>query len=86
MNITKFDMFILMFTSIAVITMSFTFPALGLTGETQNESDIPEFNISKGAADFAREEPEYPGAPSQGTLRYENGSESWEDNRQVYKR
>lgn len=83
MNINKFDMFILMATSIAVISMSFTFPALGLTGNQQNASDIPEFNISKGAADFAREEPEYPGAPSEGTLRYVNGSKTWEDNRQV---
>lgn len=84
MNINKFDMFILIVTSIAVITMSFTFPALGLSGNQQNESDIPEFNITKGAADFAREEPKYPGTPSEGTLHYINGSESWEDNRQVY--
>ena len=84
MNLTYRDLGITMAMSIAVIFMSFTFPALGMTGDSVNESEIPEFNISKGTVEFARENPEYPARPSEGTLRYVNGSEDWEDNRQVY--
>jgi hypothetical protein len=84
MNLSRGDLAVTMAMSIAVIFMSFTFPALGLTGDSVNESEIPEFNISKGTVQFARENPEYPARPSEGTLRYVNQSESWEDNRQVY--
>ena len=83
MNLSSKDLAITMAMSIAVIFMSFTFPALGMTGSPQNASDIPDFNISKGTVQFANEEPEFPNRPSQGTLEYVNGSESWQDNRQV---
>lgn len=84
MNFSKGDMFIGMSMSVAVIFMSFTFPALGMTGDSVNESEIPEFNASKGTYQFATERPKYPDRPSKGTLRYVNGSETWEDNRQTY--
>lgn len=84
MNLTSKDLAITMAMSIAVIFMSFTFPALGMTGHAQNESDIPEFNITKGQVEFAREQPELPSRPSEGRLVYVNNSESWQDNRQVY--
>jgi len=83
MNLSKQDLFITVGMSIVVIMMSFLFPAIGLTGSAQNASDIPEFNITKGQADFNRQLPEFPSRPSEGTLTYVNGSESWEDNRQV---
>jgi hypothetical protein len=84
MNLSRGDLAVTMTMSIAVIFMSFTFPALGLTGDSVNESEIPEFNISKGTVEFARDSPEYPSRPSEGTLTYINGSEAWEDERQVY--
>ena len=84
MNLTKQDLFITVGMSIVVIMMSFLFPAIGLGGDSVNESEIPEFNITKGQATFDRQLPEYPSRPSEGTLTYVNGSESWEDNRQVY--
>ena len=70
MNWTKYDTMILMSMGIVVIFMSFTFPALGLTGENVNTTDIPEFNMSKNAVQFIDEFPESPGIPSQGQLTY----------------
>ncbi|AAQ13744.1 hypothetical protein [His 1 virus] len=84
MNFTKTDFVISMGMTIAVIFMSFTFPALGMTGDSVQENEIPEFNITKGSADFAREQPEYPARPSEGTLTYKNNSANWADGRQTY--
>jgi len=84
MNFTKTDFVISMGMTIAVIFMSFTFPALGMTGNNVQENEIPQFNITKGSADFAREQPEYPARPSEGTLEYVEGTEVWEGQRQTY--
>lgn len=86
MNFGKWDIGIFVGMSIAIISMSFLFPPLGLTNEDMNSTDIPEFNITKGTFDFANEKPVYPNRPSKGTLRYvENQSEA-QDKRQIWLR
>lgn len=66
MNFTKFDLTIIVVMSIGIISMSFVFPALGLTDESTNESDVPEFDMASDRFDFAGEMPDNPGTPSQG--------------------
>lgn len=80
MKFGKWDMMIFVTMSIAIISMSFVFPALGLSGQEQNESDIPEFNMSADRFDFAGEFPEDPGQPSNGFLKYDMSLGSDSDN------
>lgn len=70
MNFTKFDMVLLFTMTLAVILMSFTFPALGLTDESDevNETDIPELNLSASSWDIVGDFPTRPGTPTEGTL------------------
>lgn len=70
MDFGKFDIVLLTTMSLAVVIMSFTFPALDMTDQADeaNESDIPEFNISSSQWDIAGEFPESPGTPARGTL------------------
>lgn len=68
MNFGKFDFGILIIMSMAVIAMSFVFPALGVVGDRANSSDIPEFNVTEERFDFARDFPDTPGTPSEGIL------------------
>lgn len=70
MNFTKWDMTIVLGMAITVIFMSFTFPALNLTGSEVNESNIPEFNMSQNTFNISGDFPEKPGVPSQGTVTY----------------
>lgn len=82
MNFSKFDIVLIVTMSIAVIGMSFTFPALGLTDQSDEtaESDIPEFDIQNDRFDFASSFPANPGTPSGGELSY---NQSGDDNREV---
>lgn len=78
MNFGKFDMMILVSMSLAVIGMSFVFPAMGLTTMNEaEEGDIPTFNSSADDFDFAGEFPDRPGTPSQGDLEvsYQDGDD-----------
>lgn len=70
MNFNRFDIILLFTMSLAVVLMSFTFPALGLTDESDkvNETDIPELNISEDAWDISADFPERPTTPTSGTL------------------
>jgi len=71
MEFTSFDFKILMAASIAIIAMSYTFPALGLTGNGNvDPSDIPQFNITADQFDTANEFPDRPNSPSQGQLLF----------------
>jgi hypothetical protein len=74
MNFSKFDVSILLVMSLTVVIMSFTFPALGLTDQSDqvNETDIPEFNISSGSVNLVGEFPDEPKQPTSGTLEYDN--------------
>lgn len=85
MDLTKFDMSILLCMAIAIIFMSFTFPALGLGGDNVGEGEIPEFNITANRFDWTGEFPAQPGNPTSGTLVYEeNRSSPVDDNRNTW--
>lgn len=70
MSITKTDIAILMSMSIAVIAMSFTFPALGLAGNSVNSTNIPKFNTTANTFNWEKEQPAKPGGPSEGMLNH----------------
>lgn len=72
MNFSKFDIVVLMTMSMAIIIMSFTFPALGVTAESpENASDVPQYNTTANPFDIAGEFPDRPGTPSSGTIQYD---------------
>jgi len=76
MNLSGQDIAIIFGMTIAVVSMSFLFPALGMTGEEKvNNTDIPEFSVESNAFDFAGEFPKSPGTPTSGTL-YLNDSKT----------
>lgn len=73
MNFSKFDVSILVTMSLAVVIMSFAFPALGLTDQSDqvSENDIPEFNMSASMFDFTGEFPRQPNAADSGNIRFD---------------
>lgn len=69
MNFGKTDFVLLLTMTLAVISMSFMFPALGLTDtDSAAANDIPEFNISSERFNLVGEFPQAPGTPTQGNL------------------
>lgn len=84
MNFGRWDIGIFVGMSIAIISMSFLFPPLGLTNEDINSTDIPEFNITKGTFDFADKKPNFPTRPSKGELRYVDNQSQDQDDRQIW--
>lgn len=73
MNFTKFDASILIVMSLSIIVMSLTFPALGMTDESDevNATDFPELNLTSSTFDFAGDFPVQPTTPESGVLRYD---------------
>jgi hypothetical protein len=73
MNFTKFDISILLTMSLAVIVMSFTFPALGMTdsADTVNESDVPTFDAEANQFNLTGQIPRQPDTPTSGQLYYD---------------
>ena len=84
MAITAFKIGMLISMVIAIITLSFIGPAIGMSGDNVTTSEIPEYNASEGLFEFALEQPEQPSRPSQGTLRYVDNQQVNEDNRRVW--
>lgn len=80
MNFTGRDFGILMAMSIVIISMTFAFPALGLSGSKTTESDIPQFNLTKDRFNFTDEFPENPGTPAKGTLWFDLSLEGDSEN------
>lgn len=70
MDITKTDIMILVAMGLAVVGISFVFPAMGLSDTDTAENDIPELNISANTFDLAGESPEFPNTPTSGTLYF----------------
>ena len=72
MNFGKLDFMILVGTTIALVGMSFVFPAMGLidSEDAEDAQDIPEFDIEGDRFDFAGEFPRQPGTPSSDFLRW----------------
>lgn len=69
MDITAFDITILVASTIGIILMSFAFPALGLAGEETQESEVPEFDIESDRFDIAGEFPQPPNEGPQHALQ-----------------
>lgn len=74
MNFTKTDMMILLVMTIAVVSISFTMPALGLGGDSVNETEIPEYSVDPNRFDIAGEFPRNPGTPSSGVMWFNNST------------
>lgn len=68
MNFSKFDFVMTVTMALAVISLSFVMPALGLTQASTSESEIPEFSVDTDAFDVAGDMPESPGTPGRGEL------------------
>lgn len=72
MNFSKFDISVLVVMSLAVIVMSYMYPALGMsTAPAVNESDVPEFNISSSTYDITGQFPEPPRLSDSGQLEFD---------------
>lgn len=80
MEMTKFDFGVIMSMSIAVIAMNFAFPLLGLAGDSPDENNIPEFNISSDRFDMAGEFPQRPGTPTKGLIKWDEEKTGDSDN------
>jgi len=72
MNFGKFDAIMLLTMSLAVISMSFVFPAIGLAGtdSTVSESDIPELDIETDRFDIVGSLPDRPRSTDSGVITY----------------
>jgi hypothetical protein len=80
MNFSKFDVVMVATMALAVISMSFVMPALGLTTADAEESEIPEFSVNSNAFDLAGDMPDSPGVPGQGTLTMTENNPSISEN------
>lgn len=58
------DVNILVSMTLAVLVMTITFNAMGLTNEKTNENNIPEFSLDSGNFNFAGKFPDNPGTSS----------------------
>lgn len=76
MDITKFDVTILIVMGLAVVSMSFVMPALGLTDVSASEGDIPELTIESDRFDTARERPNFPNTATEGTIELDETEDS----------
>lgn len=72
-DITQQDVMLLLTMGLAVVSMSFVFPALGLADESVDANEIPEFTVDTARFDFAGDFPEAPGNPASGDLSYIEG-------------
>lgn len=81
MDLTEFDIVILITMTLAVVSMSFVFPALGLADVDASENDLPRYEVSADRFSFAGDRPAPPGTPTQVNLSW-NGTEGayWSDN------
>lgn len=66
------DIKLLTVMSVFIILISFVFPAVGFSADDVQTSDIPEYNITSSAFDFAEEFPKRPNSPSKGRLIYDS--------------
>jgi len=73
-DITQRDVMLLFTMALAIVSMSFVFPSLGLADESVDANDIPEFSINESRFQFGGSFPTAPGSPSTGELSWINGS------------
>lgn len=85
MELTKTDIQIFVSMTLFLIIISFVFPELGFATANVSQSDIPEFNVSQGTLDFVQiSYPLRATRPTEGTLRYVDNQEVYQDNRRVW--
>lgn len=84
MNFGKFDITMILTMSLAVICMSFVFPAVGLADAGTDDSEIPEYTLDTQALDLAGDFPASPGTPSRGTLSLDTSEGASFSNNQVW--
>lgn len=82
MNFTKFDVTLLLTMTLAVVCMSFVFPAVGLADAGTDENSVPEYRLDSQALNLAGDFPDAPGTPSTGTLSLDTSKDvAFSDNR-----
>lgn len=77
MNITRFDVSILIGMLLAIILMTFIIPGLGFVNADVTTDDIPEFNMTTDRFDFAGD---FPGTPTEADSGYVNASDPYVGN------
>lgn len=79
MEITRFDITVLVATSTAIILMSLVFPPMGLVdaGNTTNTSEIPEFSMDADRFDIAGDFPPRPGSAGSPSDRIVTGNSTF---------
>lgn len=70
MRFTTTDFGLLVSMTLILILINTIFPAVGFASPDTNQSDIPEFNITKTRFDFVGELPEKPSNPTSGKLNH----------------
>jgi len=76
MDITKFDVMILVVSGLAVVAMSFVMPALGLSTISADQSDIPTLEMQADRFEVAGEQPAYPNTATSGVLTFNTTKDS----------
>jgi hypothetical protein len=85
MNFGKFDAIMLLTMSLAVISMSFVFPAIGLTSSgSVTENQIPEFNVETDRFDIAGEFPDPPRSGTTGNLEFDSSKQAALSNNRIW--
>jgi hypothetical protein len=76
MDISKFDVTILVVMGLAVVSMSFVMPALGLTNLSAEETSIPELSIDSERFSVSQERPDFPNTATEGTIELNETQDS----------
>jgi len=85
MEFTKWDLKIFLSMTLLLMLISFVFPAVGFSNADVNTTDIPEFNVTQGTLDFVQiGEPLDVNRPTEGTLRYVDNQDVYQDNRRIW--
>lgn len=85
MNFSKFDMVLLVTMSVAIVVMSFVFPALGLADAGTSESEVPEFSMNSDRFDFAGDFPSRQAdTPTTGTLDFDTSEPAGFSDNQIW--
>jgi hypothetical protein len=84
MEISKFDLSVLVVMSLAIISMSFVFPAIGLADTSASESDIPDLEVQEDRFRVAQDRPNFPNTATEGTLEFNTTKDAAFSDNQIY--
>ena len=84
MNINKFDVMVLVVMSLAVVSMSFVMPALGLSNPDASSNDVPTLNMASDRFDLVGDAPPFPNNPTDGTLFFNTTRDSAFSENQIW--